>query len=95
MTPEGKVKARVKSILTSLGAWYAMPLGTAFGKRGVPDFLVCHRGKFFSIETKAGKGKTTALQEYVMARIREAGGVTLIINEHNVESLPEYMEEVV
>lgn len=93
MTPEGKVKARVKSILTSLGAWYAMPLGTAFGKRGVPDFLVCYKGKFFSIETKAGRGKTTALQEYEMARIRDAGGVTFIINEKNMEDLPRLMEE--
>lgn len=93
MTPEGKVKARVKSILNNLGAWYAMPLGTAFGKRGVPDFLVCHKGKFFSIETKAGRGKTTALQEYEMAHIRDAGGVTLIINEKNMEDLPRLMEE--
>ena len=61
-TPEGKVKKGVRQVLDGLGAYYVMPVTGGYGKQGAPDFLVCYQGKFFGIETKAGKGKTTALQ---------------------------------
>lgn len=87
MTPEGKVKAKVKKILNEVGAYYAMPMGTGMGSSGVPDFLICKGGLFYAIECKANGNKPTALQEANMKRIREAGGVTLVIDETNVETL--------
>jgi hypothetical protein len=87
MTPEGKVKDKVKSILKSLGAYYAMPMGTGYGNAGVPDFLVCYGGKFFGIECKAGNGKTTMLQDKNLRDIEAAKGVALVINEDNVSTL--------
>ena len=87
MTPEAKVKKRVKEILAQAGAYYAMPMGTGFGNSGVPDFLVCLRGRFIAIECKAGGGKTTALQDKHLADIRGAGGLSLIIHEANVDNL--------
>jgi ABC-type lipoprotein export system ATPase subunit len=68
-----------------------MPIGSAYGNSGVPDFLVCHKGKFIGIEAKAGKGKTTALQEAHLARIMEAGGMALVVNEKNVDQLQEVL----
>ena len=65
-----------------------MPVGSGFGNSGVPDFLVCHQGTFVGIEAKAGKGKTTALQENNLKRIRDAGGVAVVVNEANIEQLP-------
>lgn len=94
MTPEGKVKAKVKKVLNDIGAYYAMPVGTGFGNSGVPDFLVCLRGRFYAIECKANGGKTTALQEKHLADIRGAGGVSLIIHEANVENLRKELENV-
>ena len=93
MTPEGKIKAKVKKVLAEAGVWYAMPLGSTFGKRGVPDFVACCDGRFLSIETKAGKGKTTALQEYEMQRIRAAGGTAIVINDSNVESFAAWLAD--
>ena len=94
MTPEGKVKAKVKKVLNDIGAYYAMPVGTGFGNSGVPDFLVCLRGRFYAIECKANGGKTTALQEKHLADIRGAGGVSLIIHEANVENLRTELQNV-
>lgn len=94
MTPEAKVKAKVKRILSELGAYYAMPMGTGFGNSGVPDFLVCLRGRFYAIECKANGNKPTALQEKHLADIRGAGGVSLIIHEANVENLRKELENV-
>jgi len=57
MTPEGKVKAKVKKVLAEVGAYYAMPMGTGMGSSGVPDFLVCKGGLFYGIECKANGNK--------------------------------------
>tara|TARA_R110000868_G_scaffold125254_4_gene330928 strand:- start:4201 stop:4500 length:300 start_codon:yes stop_codon:yes gene_type:complete len=80
-TPESKVKTKIKAILKEHNAYYAMPIGSAFGNGGVPDFLCCLNGEFLAIEAKAGKGKTTALQDKHLADIEKAGGRALVINE--------------
>ena len=85
MTPEAKVKARIKDILKAHGAYYAMPIGTGLGNSGVPDFLVCHDGCFLGIEAKAGRGVPTALQEKNLREIDKAGGWTLVVNEETLE----------
>jgi hypothetical protein len=90
-TPERKVKDKIKAILGKSGAYYAMPIGSGYGHAGVPDFLCCIDGLFFSVEAKAGKGKTTALQEAEMAKIRAAGGTTFVINEDNINQLQEWL----
>ena len=90
MTPEGKVKAKVKKYLTEMGCYYAMPATGGYGLSGTPDFLVCYRGAFAAIECKAGKNKPTALQEAAMQRIRDAGGLALVIDETNVDQLKEF-----
>lgn len=95
MTPEGKVKAAVKKILTEAGAWYCIPLGAGYGRAGVPDFIVCHRGKFVAIECKAGKGKTTALQDRELAAIAGAGGHTFVIREDGLGYLKTMLKDCV
>jgi len=91
LTPEVKVKKQIRKILDEAGAYYAMPIGSGYGNSGVPDFLVCVSGKFVGIEAKAGKGKTTALQEAHLSRIRSAGGVAVVINEDNIHTLKELL----
>jgi hypothetical protein len=93
MTPEGKVKKRVKEILAQVGAYYAMPMGTGFGNSGVPDFLVCKGGLFYGIECKAGGNKPTALQLKNLDDIRKAGGIALVIDETNVETLRKELDK--
>lgn len=80
-TPEAKVKAKIKAILKAHNVYYAMPIGSAYGNSGVPDFLCCVNGKFLAIEAKAGKGVPTALQEKNLREIRESGGMAMVINE--------------
>ena len=91
-TPEKAVKKKVRALLDELQAYYVMPVTGGYGTQGAPDFLVCHRGKFVGIETKAGRGKTTALQELNLQRIRDAGGVALVIYETDIEKLKTILE---
>jgi Holliday junction resolvase len=88
MTPEGKVKAKVKATLDKLGAYYFMPTTGGYGRSGIPDIIGCHNGVFFALECKANGGKTTALQDRELKRIKDAGGVVLVVNESNVASVP-------
>jgi hypothetical protein len=89
MTPEGLVKKTIKAVLAHYKVYYAMPLGAGFGAAGVPDFLCCVDGIFLAVEAKAGKGKTTPLQDRQIAAIRSAGGHALVIRETNINELEE------
>lgn len=93
MTPEAKVKARVKKILTDMGAYYAMPQSGGYGNSGTPDFLVCFQGAFVGIECKANGNKPTALQLHHMMQIRKAGGRSFLVDETNIDKLREEMEK--
>lgn len=90
-TPERNVKNKIRKILTTVGAYYAMPIGTGYGNSGVPDFLVCFNGHFLAIEAKAGNNKPTQLQEKHMADIRLAGGSAMVVNETTIGELEEWI----
>ena len=87
MNSEADVKAQVKLLCKKHGAYYVMPVAGTFGKAGVPDFLICHKGRFIGVETKFGKNKPTKLQLVELKEIREASGVALVINETNLVDL--------
>jgi hypothetical protein len=89
MTPEGKVKEKVKKYLKEKGIYYIMPATGGYGSSGAPDIVVCHKGKFYGLEIKSGANKPTALQMDNLERIEDNGGIAVVINEHNVDS---YME---
>jgi hypothetical protein len=71
-----------------------MPIGTGFGNHGVPDFLVCVKGRFIGIECKTKGKKPTALQQDNLNRIEESGGVSFVIDESNVDDLPRKLMEL-
>lgn len=87
MTPERKVKEKVRKVLADLNTYYAMPIGTGYGNAGVPDFLVCYKGRFIGIECKAQGNKPTALQLKNFKDIEEAGGTVWLVDESNVDLL--------
>jgi hypothetical protein len=93
-TPESKVKAEVKKVLDSLGAYHFMPATHGYGRSGVPDICGCLNGRFFGIECKAGKGKTTALQDRELKRISTAGGIALVVDETGIATLKEDLHRI-
>ena len=83
MTPEGKVKKKVKEYLQSIGAWYYMPVSNGMGRVGCPDILVCYKGLFMAFETKApGKIKNvTANQQREIDGIQRANGLAHVVDD--------------
>ena len=96
MTPEKKVKNAVVKILKEYGheLYYFFPVSGGYGASGVPDIVGCYFGRFFAIECKAGKGKTTALQNKNIAQIREADGRVMVVNEDNINDVLIMLESI-
>lgn len=80
MTPEGRIKERLKKLLKAHGAYYHMPVQNGMGAPSL-DFVCCHRGRFFAIETKAGNKKMAERQEHTASEMRKAGGLAFLVNE--------------
>lgn len=95
MTPEGKVKKKVKDLLKANGYWHYMPVQNGMGVVGIPDIIACvplritsdmvgkSIGVFTAIETKApGRRKaTTANQRAVLLGISESDGVAVVADD--------------
>ena len=93
MTPEGKVKAKLKTMLDKLGIYYFMPATGGYGRSGVPDIVGCFDGMFFGLECKAGKNKPTPLQERNLEEIGNAGGIQMVVNEDNARDVDKLIRE--
>jgi Holliday junction resolvase len=85
LTPERKVKSKVTKLLTEKGAYWFYPVASGYGSAGIPDIVCCYRGRFVGIECKAGKGKTTALQDNNLERIKQCSGFALVVREDLTE----------
>jgi|TARA_B110000046_G_scaffold29395_1_gene30860 hypothetical protein len=93
MTPEGKVKKKIKEYLVTTGAWYYMPVSNGMGRVGCPDILVCYKGYFLAFEVKSpGKiANTTANQDREIAGINNAKGVAIVVD--SVEQVMEVIDD--
>lgn len=80
MTPEGRIKEKVKKILkASPQCYYHMPVQNGMGAPTL-DFVGCSFGRYFAIETKAPGHKPTPRQEATIAAMRAAGAEVFVID---------------
>ena len=86
-TPEKKIKDKAKKILTELGAYFFMPATGGYGASGVPDIIACWKGTFYGIECKANGNKPTALQMKHLTDIHFDGGISIVVDETNIDEL--------
>lgn len=93
-TPEAKVKAKVRKILADAGVYYFSPAANGYGRAGIPDIVGCVNGMFFAIECKANGNTTTALQFRELEGIRAAGGIALVVDEHNTEMVATFIHSL-
>lgn len=91
-TPEKKVKDNVIKILKTYNAYYFYPVLGGFGSSGVPDIVACYNGRFIGIECKAGKNEPTALQLKNLKAIELNGGISMVVNENNIEDVREVLD---
>jgi hypothetical protein len=89
-TPEKRVKDKCVELIKNFNAYHFFPPANGMGRAGIPDIVVCFKGKFLGIECKAGANKTTALQERELAAIQRAGGSAMVIREDTLEFLRDW-----
>jgi hypothetical protein len=53
--------------------------GGMYGTAGIPDLIVCYKGRFIAFECKVGKNKPTVLQEMTINQIIKAGGYAVVV----------------
>ena len=86
LSNESDVKQIVQAILKGTPkCWWFMPPANGFGRSGIPDFVGHVNGHFFAVETKFGKGTTTANQQREIESIDKANGKVWIVRETSVD----------
>lgn len=79
MGPEKKYEEKLKRWLKKKGAWYVKYWGGGvYTRTGVPDILVCFKGRFIGIEVKSDSGRLSPEQKEQLALIKQAGGITMV-----------------
>ena len=94
MTPESKVKKKVREILSKRGAYHTMPVTGGFGMSGAPDILVCYKGCFVGIECKANGNRPTALQMKNLIALDEAGGYAIVVDETSIDTVTSILNHI-
>lgn len=83
--PEKKFELKVRKFLEEQGCWVLKTWSNGTQRTGVPDLLVCCCGVFLGIEIKAERGKPTPLQLWNIDKIKEAGGLAMVLYPKNFE----------
>lgn len=76
---EKAFEEKVKKFLKEQGCWVLKTWSNGVQRSGVPDLLVCYNGYFLGIELKAETGKPSELQLWNIEKIREAGGIAIVL----------------
>lgn len=98
---ERDVKNKVKRLIATYEKrgyvfWTYWPVQTGFGKHGIPDCLLCFKGRLVAIECKVDRKEPSTRQWLQIREIDDADGYVLVIDQHNfdeLESLFEYLAE--
>jgi hypothetical protein len=93
MTPEGKVKAAIKRVLTSIGAYHHWPVQNGMGAPCL-DCHGCWRAIYFAIEAKAPGKVPTPRQDSTIRNIAAAEGLVMVISSvEGANNIPRWLEE--
>lgn len=77
---EKDIIKQIRDYLKTLEGCFSFKMhGGQFGAAGIPDLIICYKGRFIALEVKTEKGRTTVLQEATLRRIRAAGGIAEVV----------------
>ena len=94
MAAEKTFENKIKKFLDSKNCWHVKYFANRMTKSGVPDILACIGGFFVAIEVKAENGKPSELQYYHRDKIRESGGISLILYPNQFEEFKHLVNDL-
>lgn len=97
---EREVKNEVRKIIKKFEQdghvfWTYWPVQTGYGKHGIPDVLVCLKGRLIAIETKVDCKDPSTRQWGQLEAIEDADGFSLVIDQHNLSVVHEVFNAIV
>ena len=94
MAEEKRFEERVKSLLKDRGAWVLKTWSGGYQRAGVPDLLVCYKGRFLGIELKAERGRVSSLQQVELRDIRQSGGIGIILRPSHLVDFENLLDSI-
>lgn len=73
------VKAILRYLKTVPKCFFWKEHGGMYGTAGIPDIIACINGRFYGFEVKIEDGRPTKLQESTIRKIKNAGGIALVV----------------
>lgn len=92
MAGEKRFEEKVKAFLKEQGCWILKTWSNGVQRSGVPDLLICCNGYFLGVELKAENGKPSELQLWNIDKIREAGGIAIVLYPDQFEDFKALIE---
>ena len=82
---ESKLSRSIMTAIRAKGHFAFKVHGSEFMMAGLPDIIVCAKGRFIGLETKLPetRGNVSPRQHYVHSLINEAGGVARVVCSAN------------
>jgi len=91
---ESKIQTKIIKFVKERGGYVARVMKAS--KKGVPDLLICYRGRFIGCEVKVSGEDPTPLQVYNLDLIGEAGGLSTAARcVEDVEQVLRYIDDEV
>jgi hypothetical protein len=85
MAAEKQFEAKVKAFLKEQWCWTLKTWSNGIQRSGIPDLMVCCNGYFIGAELKAEHGKPSELQKWNLKKIRESGGIGIVLYPKDFE----------
>lgn len=90
---EKEVVDSIKNYLQAIpNLFYWKEHGGQFGTAGIPDIIICYKGRFIALEVKRPGGKPTLLQKITLNKIEKAKGIAKLVT--SVEQVKEIIENL-
>lgn len=94
MGPETLFGNKVKQFILSKKGWFIKYwAGSPYTKDGIPDLLACINGRFYGIELKAAKGRPDLLQLINLSKIRNSGGIGLLLYPKDFDGFKNFIND--
>lgn len=89
---EAQLIQNIRKYLATLPeCFYWKEHGGQYGTAGIPDIIVCYKGRFIALEAKVGRNQPTRLQAATIVQIRHAGGIAAVVR--SVDEVKEIMQQ--
>jgi hypothetical protein len=94
VTPEGKVKAKVRKLLDNYGAYYFQPVQMGMGAAGLDFHCMLAGARAFFVETKALGKQPTLRQQLMIEKLEHMGAKVFVIDDDvTLQELKEWLDE--